>query len=62
VLGLASTEERLQQRVAQHAVVEGLLEAMQGRLATGMLEQRRHRSKLAMGIRGLIDARETALR
>ena len=55
VLELAGTEERLQQRVAQHAVVEGLLEAMQGLLAAGMLEQRRHLGKLAMRIRGLID-------
>ena len=35
-------EQRLQQRVAQNAVVEDLLQAVQRFLTTGMLEERRH--------------------
>ena len=58
VLRLAGTEERLQQRVAQHAVVEGLLEAMQGLLTAGMLEQRGHLGTLATPLRGPIGAQD----
>jgi hypothetical protein len=42
VLRLAGAEQGLQQRIAQHAVVEGLLETVQSSLAAGELEQARH--------------------
>ncbi len=47
VLGLPGTEQRLQERVGEHAVVEGLLEAVQRLVPAGVLEQGRHDYTLA---------------
>ena len=43
VLRLAAAEERLQERVAQDAGVEVVLEAVERLLAAGVLEEGRHR-------------------
>jgi hypothetical protein len=40
VLGLAGAEQRLQERIAQDARIEGVLEAVQRLLAAGVLEER----------------------
>ena len=45
--GLPGAEQRLQERVGEHAVVEGLLEAVQRLVPTGVLEQGRHDYTLA---------------
>ena len=42
MLRLARTEQWLQKRIGEHAVVEELLEAMDPRLAPGVFEQGRH--------------------
>ena len=42
VLRLARAEQRLQQRVAQDAVVEELLEAVEGLVTAGVLEEAGH--------------------
>ena len=47
VLGLPGAEQRLQERVGEHAVVEGLLQAVQRLVPAGVLEQGRHDYTLA---------------
>ena len=47
VLWLAGTEQRLEQRIGEHAVVEGLLETVDRLLTAGELEEGRHSPSLA---------------
>jgi hypothetical protein len=61
VLRLAGAEQRLQERVAPDAVVEDLLEAMEGLFAPSMLVKRWHQRKIESGDRALTVPPWTAL-
>jgi len=51
MLGPAGPEQRLQQRVGEHAVVEDLLKAVQRHLTASVLEQRGHAPNLSQAPR-----------